>query len=230
MIHPPLTQGQLHAAILRHIIDRGVAPEVDELAARFGVSVDTLIVVLQGLADDHGVVLHPHTPKIWVIHPFSLAPTHFLLRAGEGEWWGNCAWCSLGAAALLNRDLTITTTLGANSRQVDIRIQDGRLIDTDFVVHFPVPMAHAWDNVIYTCSTMLLFEDEARVDDWSRRHGIARGDVQPLETVWAFARVWYGRHLNPDWTKWSTDEARALFERFGLAGPIWHLPESKTRF
>lgn len=230
MDYPQLTHGQLHSTILRHIIDHGVAPEVDGLAENFGVSTDEMIVALKSLADDHGVVLHPHTPKIWVIHPFSLAPTPFLLRAGDNEWWGNCAWCSLGAAALLDRDLTITTTLGANGRQVDIRLQSGRLIDTDFVVHFPVPMMQAWDNVIYTCSTMLLFENGDQVDDWSRRHGIARGDVQPIERIWAFARVWYGRHLSPDWTKWTTDEARALFARFGLIGPIWHLPESKTRF
>ncbi len=232
MPYPPLTHGQLHAAILEHIIATGVAPEVDALAARFGVSNETLIAALHALADYHGVVLHPHAPKVWVVHPFSLAPTNFLLRAavGDGEWWGNCAWCSLGAAALLNRDVTITTTLGANGRQAEVRIRDGRLIDTDYVVHFPVPMTQAWDNVVYTCTTMLLFEDAARVDDWSRRHGIARGDVQPIERVWEFARVWYGNHLNPEWTKWTTDEARAIFERFGLTGPTWHLPGSNTRF
>jgi len=186
MDYPQLTHGQLHSAILRHIIDHGVAPEVDGLAENFGVSTDEMIVALKSLADDHGVVLHPHTPKIWVIHPFSLAPTPFLLRAGDNEWWGNCAWCSLGAAALLDRDLTITTTLGdrdltitttlgANGRQVDIRLQDGRLIDTDFVVHFPVPMMQAWDNVIYTCSTMLLFEDGDQVEIRSTTGAVGTG-------------------------------------------------------
>lgn len=230
MTYPPLTHGQLHATILQHIVDQGVAPEVEALAARFGTSDERIVEALRALADYHGVVLHPHAPKVWVIHPFSLAPTNFLLRAADGEWWGNCAWCSLGAAALLNRDVTITTTLGANSRQAEVRIRDGRLLDTDFAVHFPVPMAQAWDNVVYTCSTMLLFEDEAHVEDWSHRHGIPRGDVQPIERVWEFARVWYGNHLNPEWTKWTTNEARAMFESFGLTGPTWRLPETKTRF
>ena len=42
----------------------------------------------------HGVVLHSNEPKIWVLHPFSLAPTNFYVKSEKGEWWGNCAWCS----------------------------------------------------------------------------------------------------------------------------------------
>jgi hypothetical protein len=44
--------------------------------------------------------------------------------------------------------------------------ENGKIIDTNFVVHFPIPMRQAWDNVIYTCSIMLLFRNEAQVDDW----------------------------------------------------------------
>jgi hypothetical protein len=230
MARPLPTHGELHAAILEHVIAHGVAPEADALASRVGVSGEGMVTALHALAEYHGVVLHPHAPRIWVVHPFSLAPTGFLLRAGDREWWGNCAWCSLGAAALLDRDVTITTTLGANGRQVDVRIRGGRLVDTGHVVHFPVPMAQAWDNVLYTCSTMLLFEGEGQVDDWSRRHGIPRGDVQPIEKIWEFARAWYGNHLSPTWTKWTVEEARALFERFGLTGPVWRLPGAAGRF
>jgi hypothetical protein len=98
------------------------------------------------------------------------------------------------------------------------------------LVHFPIPMHHAWDNVIYTCSTMLLFESESKIDDWCRRHGIAKGNVQPLSRVFEFAKVWYGRHADPDWKKWSSEEARAIFERFGLTGPTWDIPTSTARF
>jgi hypothetical protein len=54
--------------------------------------------------------------------------------------------------------------------------------------------------------------------------------VQPIQRVYDFARVWYGRHLDEDWRKWTTDEARAIFERFGLTGPIWQLAASSARF
>ncbi len=97
-------------------------------------------------------------------------------------------------------------------------------------MHFSVPMRRAWDNVVYTCSTMLLFASESDVDAWCVRHAIPRGDVQPVERVWALARAWYGNHRAPDWRKWTVDEAREIFGRVGLDGPIWALPEAAERF
>lgn len=230
MSRPPLSNASLHYALIRHILDHGHAPTVAELAAQFQTSEPEVVAALRALHADHGVVLHPHTPQVWVIHPFALAPTSFVVRSAAGEWWGNCAWCSLGVAALLATDVTITTALGADDRQVTIHIQAGRVVEDQYLVHFPVPMLNAWDNVIYTCSTMLLFDTEAHVDRWSARHRIAKGDVRPIAQVWDFAREWYGNHLNPAWRKWTTDEARAMFARHGLTHPIWHLPASNERF
>lgn len=226
----PISNATLHYTLIKHIIDHGFAPDLAELAVILAATVDDTRSALQRLADDHGVVLHPNSPKVWVIHPFSLAPTNFLVRSARREWWGNCAWCSLGVAALLAEDVTITTALGADDRQVTVHIRDGRVEADQYFVHFPVPMRQAWNNVIYTCSTMLLFEDEAHIDRWSQQHHIARGDVQPIANVWEFAKVWYGNHLNPEWTKWTGDEAQRIFHQFHLTGPTWQLPGSGERF
>jgi hypothetical protein len=225
-----LTHGLLHATILQFIIDNGFAPDVDELTSLLNTPSTEIETALESLADYHGVVLHPNSKKIWVIHPFSLAPTNFLVRSTKGEWWGNCAWCSLGVAALLNQDLSITTTLGADSKQVTLHIENGTLLEKDYFVHFPIPMTKAWENVIYTCSTMLLFEDEKHIQDWSERHRIAKGDIQPVERIWEFAKVWYGNHLNPEWKKWTNREAQEIFQRFGLTSSIWQIPVSDSRF
>jgi hypothetical protein len=225
-----ITNGRLHYTIIKFIIDHGFAPDATELAALLKVSIDEIVVALNNLQEYHGVVLHPNTTKIWVIHPFSLAPTNFVIRTNEREWWGNCAWCSLGVAALLNCDLTITTTLGADRQQVTLHIRDGQIIETDYIVHFPIPMVSAWDNVIYTCSTMLLFDNVADVERWCVQHHIPKGDVQPIQNVWEFSKVWYGNHLNPEWHKWSMVEAQHIFERFGLNDAIWKLPLSDSRF
>ena len=77
---------------------------------------------------------------------------------------------------------------------------------------------------------MLLFRNEAQVNAWSAARGIPRGDVRPLAQVWAFAAEWYGRHADADWTKWSNQEAAAIFERHHLTGPVWTLPEENARF
>jgi hypothetical protein len=225
-----ITHARLHATIARHFLDHGHAPSLDTLSRAFGAPREVVVRALHALQAYHGVVLHPKSGEIWALHPFSAAPTSFWVRSARGQWWGNCAWCSLGIAALLKEDVTITTTLGGESEQIVLRIADGRVTPEHLLVHFPVPMERAWDNVVYTCSVMLLFASNSAIDDWCERHRIQKGDVQPVSRVWDFARAWYERHLDPDWAKWTTAEATALFTRFGLTGPIWTIQESSDRF
>jgi len=205
-------------------------PSHEELQARLGVSESELDRAFDALSDEHGVVLHPGTRRVWAIHPFSLAPTPFVVESGSKKWWGNCAWCSLGIAALAGGSCDITTTLGAEGEQVRVTVADGRLSRSDLVVHFPIPMTRAWDNVVYTCSTMLMFRDAAQVADWSARHQIPQGDIQPVTKALELATRWYGSYLRPDWTKRSVAEARAVFRELGLVHPVWDLPAQDGRF
>jgi hypothetical protein len=220
----------LHYQIIKFIIKNRYAPNVAELSEIMESPEKEISIGLKKLQEGHGIVLHPNSYKIWVIHPFSLAPTNFLVKNNQKEWWGNCAWCSLGIAALLNDDVTITTTIGANDKQISIHIKDGKVLENNLFIHFPIPMKNAWDNVIYTCSTMLLFENEDQINEWSSKHKIPKGDVQPIEKICEFSKVWYGNHLNPKWKKWSSEEAKEIFRKFNLTHEIWDIPVSNTRF
>ncbi|MEE9586593.1 MAG: alkylmercury lyase family protein [Hyphomicrobiaceae bacterium] len=226
----PLNNATLHHAIITSLLDRCFAPNLEELCDRFSVPRQGIERALRELADYHGLVLHPASARIWVAHPFSTAPTNFLVCQGDKEWWGNCAWCSLGLVALLEGNATITTALGANDRQITIHVEDGEVVETDLLVHFPVPMQNVWDNIVYTCSSMLVFDSEAKIDAWCAKHRIAKGDVQPIAKVWRFASEWYGRHGDEDWRKWTAAEAAEIFARHGLTGPIWDLPSEQGRF
>ena len=225
-----VTNSTLHYTIIREIIKNGFAPSVKKLVEILQSDKKKIVKGLYDLQEYHGVVLHPNEPKIWVIHPFSLAPTNFYIRSKKGEWWGNCAWCSLGVAALLNENVTITTTIGAETKQIEINIINGELREKNYHIHFPIPMKNAWDNVIYTCSNMLVFENEQQIDDWTKRHKIPKGDIQPIENIWNFSKKWYGNHLNPEWTKWTIEEAKQMFREFELNDEIWNLEDSKERF
>lgn len=225
-----VTNSKLHYTILKEIIDKGFAPDVDSLSQIFNITKEELVKALYNLQDNHGVVLHPNKPKIWVIHPFSLAPTNFYVSTKKGEWWGNCAWCSLGIAALLKDDVQIRTSIGAETKQIDIHIYNGEIQDKNYVVHFPIAMKNAWDNVIYTCSNMLIFENEKQLDLWCQKHNMPKGDVQQIETIWNFSKKWYGNHLSPEWKKWTIQEAKEMFAEFALTGEIWELEDSSERF
>lgn len=225
-----LNNSTLHYFIMNHIVEFGYAPKVDEMAQHFGTSKLEVIEALQILQDYHGVVLHPKSSEVWVIHPFSTAPTNFWIEAETGSWWGNCAWCSLGAAALLDCDLTIKTTLGGEGEQVVVEIVNGLITNKNLFIHFPIPMVEAWDNVTYTCSKMLVFASEIEVDNWCKKHNVNKGDVQPINKIWEFSKVWYGEHLSPNWVKWSVEEAKEIFQRFELQHPVWKMPSKAGRF
>lgn len=225
-----VNNSSLHYTILKYIIDNGYAPSPGVLASLLNATQAEVVEGLYALQEYHGVVLHPHQPEVWVIHPFSLAPTNFLVKSPGGTWWGNCAWCSLGIAALLQQDVVITTRIAAYDKQINIHISNGQVQEKDLFIHFPVPMKNAWDNVIYTCSNMLVFENEAQVNAWCNRHHIPRGDLQPLALIWEFSKKWYGNHLNADWTKWTMEEAKQIFAAFGLTGETWALEQSASRF
>ena len=225
-----ISNSELHHFLITRIIDNGYAPDNITIANHFGTSKAEVVTALYRLQEYHGVVLHPNEPKVWVIHPFSLAPTNFYITSQKGQWWGNCAWCSLGVAALLQTNLTISTSIGAEQKSIKIHIQNGEVLEGSLLVHFPIPMKNAWDNVIYTCSNMLIFENKEQVKEWSRRHDIPEGDIQPLEKIWAFSKKWYGNHLNPNWVKWTAGEAKEIFKEFDLTHPVWDLETSQERF
>lgn len=91
-------------------------------------------------------------------------------------------------------------------------------------------MKNAWDNVIYTCSNMLVFKNEAQVEKWAIKHRIPKGDIQPIDKIWAFSQRWYGNHLDPNWKKWTVEEAKKMFQDFELTNDIWNLGGSSERF
>jgi hypothetical protein len=225
-----VTTSRLHHTVIEYFIEHGHAPSIEALASTFDQPREAVTAALRALQDGHGVVLHPATSEIWACHPFCAAPTNFWVRNARHGWWGNCAWCSMGVVALLESDATVTTSLGGESKQVSVDIVDGVVSRDDLLVHFPIPMQHAWDNVVYTCSNMLVFDTEEAIDSWCARHRMPRGDAQPLTKISEFARVWYGRHRDPAWKKWSAAEAKEIFARFGLTGPTWEVPDTEERF
>jgi hypothetical protein len=220
--HTPL-DGHVHHALLTAIIAIGRAPEATDLAATLGVSPAELHASLKRLDANHGVVLHPGTTRVWIVHPFALSPTlNWVAGRGRG-WWAPCLWCALGVALLVGEDVEITTRLGAERDELHLHVRDGQLAERGLLVHFAMPPRAAWDNVHHFCASLLPFRGGRELRDWSARHGIGPGMPVPLETLLDLSRHWYGGHLRADWKKHSVAEAQAIFERVGLTGDFWRL-------
>lgn len=226
----PAATSRLHAAILEGLVARGCAPSLEELAVALDTEGSEARAALHQLEAEHGLVLHPGTEEVWVVPPFALVPTAFWVENERRGWWASCIWCALGVAALVGGKARVHTRLGGESEEVCLEVQGEAVRPDGLVAHFPIPVARAWDNVHRFCGSTLVFQDEAAVDAWCVRHGIERGDVQPLERVNALARRWYGGHLARDWVKWTVPQAAEIFASVGLGGKTWELPRVDTTF
>jgi hypothetical protein len=158
-----------------------------------------------------------------VAHPFALFPTLFWVESGDKKWWGNCSWCSLGIAAMSKEDTRIFTKTCGESDPLRIDITNGQVIQKDLLVHFSIPAKRFWDNVIYTCSNLLTFDNERQINDWCNRHNMTKGEVLTLEQVWELSKIWYGNYLDDTWTRKTPEYAELLFKKVGLTGDFWKL-------
>jgi hypothetical protein len=206
-----------------HAIRGGFAPDARTLAQTLKCPLEEIERSLDRLAANRGVVLHPGTHRIWVAHPFSFAPTAFWVTSRRGSWWANCAWCALGIGAMLDDGVTIVTRAGAEGSPVEVTVQGGTVREADLLVHFAVPAAKWWDNVHYTCATILFFHAVGEIDTWCGRHAIGRGEILSVDQAWALAQAWYGDYLHPNWRRRTPEEARAIFRELGLTSRFWEL-------
>jgi hypothetical protein len=220
----------VHHQFIEPLLATGRIPTSREVAERLAVPVEKVERALRSLADTHGVVLHPHACEPWVIHPFSASPTATWVEAGDRGWWAPCMWCACGVATLVGGDAVVHSRIGGEREDIDIHIEGGRVREADLWVHFAVPPRAAWDNVHHFCATVLLFREPEDVRSWSERHGIPMGSVVPVSQVMDLGRVWYARHADRDWRKWTVREAAAIFRDVDLVGEFWSLPMTEGGF
>jgi hypothetical protein len=222
---------RLHYELMHGLIESGACPSNPELADRLGLSLSGVEDLLRQLSEIHGVVLHPHVCKPWIIHPFSLTPTINWIESERGSWWAPCVWCALGVATLVGGEVHIHSRIAAESEALVIPVRDGELLGRhELFVHFAIPPAQAWDNVHEHCSMVLPFRSVDEVHDWCNRHRLPLGQPVPLHQVAHLARSWYGSHAKPDWHKWTMAEAQEIFHAAGLCSDFWNLGIKDGRF
>jgi hypothetical protein len=220
----------VHRGFIGPLIATGRIPSLQEVAGSLGMPIDSVREALRNLAENHGVVLHPHICEPWIIHPFSASPSATWVESGERGWWVPCMWCACGVATLVGGNATIHTRIAGEAEDIDIHIEDGLVREVGLWVHFAVPPRAAWDNVHHFCATILPFRERDEVPRWSRRHGLPLGSVVPVSQVMDLGREWYGRYDDPEWRKWTVREAIGIFRKVGLTGEFWDVPVIEGAF
>ena len=221
-------QDKIRYQINKWIFENGFAPNVNEISKEQNISEEETKKGLNLLAENHALVLHPNSHEIWVAHPFALFPTLFYVKtSSKNEWYSNCAWCSLGVAALtLNQNLKteIFTKIAGEETPITIHInEEGEIIEKNFVVHFAIPAKKLWENVIYTCSMMLIFRNENEVDEWCKKYNKEKGEVKEIGKVWELAKIWYGDYLSVNFKRKTKEIAQEMFSRVDFTSDFWQL-------
>jgi Alkylmercury lyase len=101
------------------------------------------------LADAYMLVLQRDNGEILMANPFSAVPTPFLVTAGEQSYYGNCIWDAMGIPAMLKLDGRIETSCGCCRTAMHLEIKQSALLGAEGIVHFAVPAAHWWDDVVF---------------------------------------------------------------------------------
>lgn len=212
----------LRVAVYGAFADTGRAPEVVGLAERFGTSPAAVVDGLRELARARHLVLDPDD-RIVMAHPFAAIPLGFAVMGTSTMWWGGCAWDSFALPHLLPEQspVLVATRCPACGRAHAWNVGIDAPPPGQQVVHFLVPVAHMWDDVVHTCRHQSVFCSAPCVGDWLERSGRALGYLMDLPTLWRLARHWYSGRLERGYTRREPSEASEYLREVGLSGPFW---------
>ena len=146
--HPLLWQAR--AYIYQHFADTAHPPTVDQVVDHFSLTRQAGEALFHELDRLHAFFLDPGTLNIRIANPFSAVPTDFRVHAQGQEYWANCGWDALGIPAALHADATIDAACAQSGEPLSLTVKDGRLLPTDAVVHFLVPFARWYEDMIFT--------------------------------------------------------------------------------
>jgi hypothetical protein len=144
-----LTPIRLH--VLERLVETAKIPTAHETAAALGLTVPQAIDAYRSLHEGRVGSLEPGDPtRFRMINPFSAVPTPFTVEAGGRSYFGNCIFDALGIISFLGGTGTVKTTCPDCKQAMTLSISNRRFERQEGVVHFSVPAAHWWDDIVYT--------------------------------------------------------------------------------
>ena len=127
------------------------APTSAEVAESLSASPEEVAAALERLHKKRLLVPEPGNPsRIRMAPPFSGVETSFRVKVQDKVYYANCAWDALGIAAALHADAIIEASDGYSGEPMMLEVRNGQPIAQSCVIHFAVPAAHWWDDILYT--------------------------------------------------------------------------------
>ena len=146
-----MTDDDVRLHIFRELIAGGAAPSVGDTAAALGVPTSDAATAYDRLAANRVIVLRPGTRDVLMAAPLSAVPTPHAVRLADGRsHYGNCVWDALGVIAMVGEDGDVETVCADCETPLTLTVRAGALEPSDAVVHFAVPAAGWWEDIVFT--------------------------------------------------------------------------------
>jgi hypothetical protein len=152
--HGESVQDERDWAVRQFVFEFAVArermPAPEEIVPAFAITPEEARAALSRLHERHALFLDPQTGAIRMAHPLSGVPTGYRVVVGDKAYWANCAWDAFGVPAMLRSDAQIEASFPDGSGVADLRIEHGQTHGHGEIVHFSLPFARWYDDLIHT--------------------------------------------------------------------------------
>ena len=150
VIHPDFDTA-VKLTVYTSITETAEAPSATEVAERVGASPAEVEAAFARLHAKRLLVPEPGDPsRIRMAPPFSGVVTPFLVEAKGRRYYANCVWDGLGIPAALHEDAVISASDGFTGEPLALEVKSNRSRPRECVIHFAVPAARWWEDIIYT--------------------------------------------------------------------------------
>ena len=136
--------------VFKHFVEHGRPPSAAETSEALHIALTESIAAYHRLAANHVLVLEPGTDEVRMANPLSAVATAFPVTVGEKRYYGNCVWDALGTVAMLGGTGTVESSCACCGEALALEVNNLALRPVEAVVHFAVPAAHWWDDIVYT--------------------------------------------------------------------------------
>ena len=127
------------------------APTAKDVAAALQLPLADAEAAFESLHNRRLLVPEPGDPsRIRMAPPFSGTETPFRVRVQGKLYFANCAWDAFGIPAALHQDAFIEAADGFSDEPIRLEIKDGQPVSQPCVIHFAVPAAKWWEDIIFT--------------------------------------------------------------------------------
>ncbi len=126
-------------------------PTSAEVAKALNASVADVEAAFERLHQKRLVVPEPDDPsRIRMAPPFSGVETPFSVKIRGKLYYANCVWDALGITAALHEDGVIEASDAQTGEPITLAIKDGRPLPEPCAIHFAVPAARWWEDILHT--------------------------------------------------------------------------------